>query len=144
MEYERPYIYHAKLVITILLCIIYLPFSVIDLYLGINSQQLCIIKKHEISMKDYLILAGYSEFILLLFSICMILTPSKLINAKIIQLYYVIYSGLYTLYTILNILGIYVFINHVYNKCNGLSEYIFISFISKIIFTFILVGTMCA
>jgi hypothetical protein len=143
MAYELPYIYHAKLVIIMLLCIVYLPFSVTDLYLGINSQQLCIIKKHEISMKDYLILAGYSEFILLLFSIWMILTPSKLINDKIIQLYYVIYSGLYTLYTILNILGMYVFINHVYNTCNGLSEYIFISFISKFIFTFILVGTMC-
>lgn len=139
---ELPYIYHAKLIIIMLLCIIFLPFSITDLYLGINSEQLCIIKKHEISMKDYLILAGYAEFMILFFSIWMILTPSKLINDRLIQIYCIVYSGLYTLYTILNGIGMYVFINHIYNTCNSLSEYILLSLISKFIFTMMLI--LCA
>lgn len=141
MSYEP--IYHAKMIVIMLLCIIYLPFSVTDLYFGIYSQELCIIKQHEISMKDYLILSGYTESLLLLISIAILITPSRLNTDRLTHINYVVYSGVYTLYTILNIVGLYVFITQVYNTCNGLSEYIFVSLLSKLIFTVLIVAMIC-
>jgi hypothetical protein len=143
MSYEKVYFYYAKLVFVILLCIVYLPFSITDLYFGINSQELCITKKHEISMKDYLILTGYSETILLFVSIWIILTPANLITDKLIKLYLIVYSGIYVLYTIINVIGMYIYMTHVYKTCNGLSEYIFISLTIKFIFTIIIVYMVC-
>lgn len=141
MSYEP--VYYAKMIVIMLLCIIYLPFSVTDLYFGIYSQELCIIQKHEMSMKDYLILAGYMEALLLIISIGIIITPSRLITDRLTHLNYVVYSGVYTLYTILNTVGMYVFMTHVYNTCNGLAEYIFVSLISKLIFTVLIVAMIC-
>jgi hypothetical protein len=143
MTYDPPFVYHAKMLIIMMLCIIYLPFSVTDVYFGMYSQEICIIKQHEISMKDYLILAGYMEVILLLISVGIIITPSRLITDKLLNINLILYSGVYTLYTILNTLGMYVYISHVHNTCTGLSEYIFVSLISKLIFTIIILCMIC-
>ena len=39
------FIQYAKFVMTILLCIIYLPFSITDLYFGIFAENECMLKK---------------------------------------------------------------------------------------------------
>ncbi len=142
MRYDSNFLVYAKTLIILLLCTLYLPFSMVDLYFGINSSEQCIIKKYEISMKDYLLLAGYSEMVLLFISVLIVLTPSRLITDSIIQLYYIIYTGIYTFYTIWNIIGMYIYTTYLYNVCNSLSEYILISLVSKFIFTIIIIGML--
>lgn len=130
------FIQYAKFVMTILLCIIYLPFSITDLYFGIFAENECMLKKNEIPMKDYLLLSGYGELSLLIISILMISTPSNVMTNKLIQIYYIIYGGIYTIYTIWNIFGIYLL--YIYNNC--LYEYILISLTIKVITTCIIIS----
>jgi multisubunit Na+/H+ antiporter MnhB subunit len=141
--HDSIFVCYAKMVIIMLLCMIYLPFGVTDLYLGITSQESCIMNENEFSMKDYLILSGYSELVLLVVSIFIIISPSNFINDKYIKVYYIIYSGMNTIYMILNLIGIYIYMMYVFNRCIGLSEYIFMSLSCKNIFTIIILYMMC-
>lgn len=135
--YKTMFVQYAKFIMTVLLCIIFLPFSISDLYIGLFSTNECLLKEYEMSMKDYLLLSGYGELILLITTF--IIISCQINDGKSMYLYYIIYSGIYTIYTIWNMIGMYILSEYILNYCNTMYEYILISLIIKMMMTMIIV-----
>jgi hypothetical protein len=130
VRFDPPYIYHAKLIMIILLCIIYLPFGITDLYLGMYLSNICKYVSYELVVKEYLMIIGYNELLLLIISSIIIITPVRWIHTRLNILYCIIYGATYTIYMIMNIVGLYI---SIHLECNYVIEYILISIIIKII-----------
>lgn len=140
---EIMYIHYAKFVVTILLCIIYLPFSITDLYLSMYMNNICTQNTYELALKEYLMLISYAETTLLFISIFILLSPLNWIHHRIVLLYTLIYGGIFTIYIGMILIGMYMYMQFINNYCNGLSEYICVSLFFKSVVSVMMMYVLC-